>query len=160
LVEDGTQAQSPREAKELWAIREGIAESIFHRGLPHKNDIALPVSTLEAFNRDMVDMFERRHSDFEVYIFGHIGDGNLHVNTLKPKDMDKGEFLKRCHAADEDLFKLVQKYQGSVSAEHGIGLLKKDALRYSRTPGELALFHSIKKTFDPKNLLNPGKIFD
>ena len=160
LVLDGTIAQSPREARDLWMLREGIAESIFHRGLPHKNDIAVPVAHLEAFTAEMMEMFNRRHGEFEIYLFGHIGDGNLHVNTLKPADMPKERFLERCHEADEDLFNLVKKHKGSISAEHGIGLLKKDALRFSRTPEELALFRSIKKAFDPQGLLNPGKVFD
>jgi len=160
LVEDGTLAQSPREARDLWQLREGVAESIGHLGIPHKNDIALPISSLEAFVREMYEMFERRHSEFSIYLFGHIGDGNLHVNTLKPKDAELAPFLAKCHEADKDLFELVKKYQGSISAEHGIGLLKKEALKYSRTPQEMEIFRGMKKVFDPANLLNPGKIFD
>ena len=79
---------------------------------------------------------------------------------MKPESMKKEDFLKLCHQADRELFTLVQKYQGSVSAEHGIGLLKKAYLQYSRSPEELQIFHAIKKAFDPQGLLNPGKIFD
>ena len=160
LVHDGVLAQSPREARDLWALREGTPESIFLESYPHKNDIALPVSSLENFVADMYAMFKRRHSGFEVYLFGHIGDGNLHVNTLKPKDMAQDDFLKQCYEADKDLFEIVQKYRGSISAEHGIGLLKKKWLQYSRTPVEIAILRSIKKALDPQGLLNPGKIFD
>jgi FAD/FMN-containing dehydrogenase len=160
LVMDGILAQSPREAKDLWAIREGITEGTMHIGIPHKNDIALPISALDLFVTDMYEMFERRHSEFAIYLFGHIGDGNLHVNTLKPKDMDLQVFLKKCHEADRELFELVKKYQGSISAEHGIGLLKKEALKYSRSPQEMAIFRSLKTALDPQGLLNPGKIFD
>jgi FAD/FMN-containing dehydrogenase len=160
LVLNGTLAQSPREAKDLWSLREGITEGTMHIGIPHKNDIALPISNLEAFVAEMYAMFERRHSEFGIYLFGHIGDGNLHVNTLKPKDMDLQIFLKKCHEADKDLFEIVKKYQGSISAEHGIGLLKKDALKYSRTPQEIEILRSMKKAMDPQGLLNPGKIFD
>jgi FAD/FMN-containing dehydrogenase len=108
----------------------------------------------------MYALFARRHSEFEIYLFGHIGDGNLHVNTMMPKGMDRDTFLQACHAADLDLFALVQKYQGSVSAEHGIGLLKKEWLKYSRSEPEMTILRSLKKALDPKNLLNPGKIFD
>jgi glycolate oxidase subunit GlcD len=160
LIQDGTLAQSPREAKELWMLREAVAESLTRKAFLHKNDIALPVSQLNVFLDAMMDVFQTKYPGLEVYVFGHIGDGNLHVNTLKPDAMDRDEFLKRAHEADEDLFELVKKHQGSVSAEHGIGLLKKDALKYSRTPEEMSLFRAIKRALDPNNLLNPGKVFD
>jgi FAD/FMN-containing dehydrogenase len=160
LVFDGTRAMSPREAKDLWKLREGIAESLYAFGFLHKNDIALPVAELEVFVDEMYAMFNRQHGDLGVYLFGHIGDGNLHVNTMKPESMDREAFLKRCHDADRDLFQLVQSHKGSISAEHGVGLLKKDSLGYSRTPAELAYFRALKKVFDPLNLLNPGKILD
>jgi glycolate oxidase subunit GlcD len=159
LALDGTLAQSPREAKELWSLREGISESISHLGVPHKNDIALPIEALEPFVAEMTELFEKRHSEFKMFLFGHIGDGNLHVNTLKPNEMPMEQFLKRCHEADQSLFALVKKYKGSISAEHGIGLLKKDALAFSRTESEIALMKKIKQALDPQNLLNPGKIF-
>ncbi len=160
LVLDGTLAQSPREAKDLWKLREGIAESLVAQGFVHKNDIALPVAELEPFVDEMYAMFKRGHGELEVFLFGHIGDGNLHVNTMMPEGMDRKDFLERCHVADQDLFTLVRKYKGSVSAEHGIGLLKKEALGFSRTPEEISLFRQLKKAFDPQGLMNPGKIFD
>jgi len=82
------------------------------------------------------------------------------VNFLKPEAMDKSKFLEICHAADLEMFETVKKFGGSISAEHGIGLLKKKALPYSRTAAELAIFKQIKQVMDPQNLLNPGKIFD
>lgn len=159
LIEDGIQAQSPRESQELWALREMVAESVASQGLVHKNDIALPLATLEQFLVEMEALFQARHSQFDLYIFGHIGDGNLHINWMKPKDLSKEAFLSECQAADQSLFELVRKHQGSISAEHGIGLLKKDALQFSRTPAELELMKGIKGVIDPCGLLNPGKIF-
>ncbi|MEO5970114.1 MAG: FAD-binding oxidoreductase, partial [Bdellovibrionia bacterium] len=160
LVQNGTLAQSPREAKELWSLREGITESLGNRGFVHKNDIALPISNLEAFISDMYQMFEAGHQGAEVFLFGHIGDGNLHVSTLKPSSMDRTEFMGKCHQADLELFTLVQKHAGSISAEHGIGLLKKDSLQFTRSLTEIALMREIKKVLDPQGLLNPGKIFN
>lgn len=160
LVLDGTLAQSPREARAIWAIREGISESLTLKGLLHKNDIAVPIAALEGFVAEMEAMFKRRHSDVAVYTFGHIGDGNLHVNTMKPSSMSKEEFLKFAQEADQELFALVGKYQGSISAEHGIGLLKKAALGFTKSAEELAFMRAMKKIFDPQGLLNPGKIFD
>ncbi|MBU6376224.1 MAG: FAD-binding oxidoreductase, partial [Bdellovibrionales bacterium] len=98
-------------------------------------------------------------SDFEIYLFGHLGDGNLHVNTMKPEGLSKEDFTARCKQADIALFELVQKYGGSVSAEHGIGLLKKDALHYSKSADEIQIMKAMKKILDPQGLLNPGKIF-
>jgi FAD/FMN-containing dehydrogenase len=158
LVIDGTLAQNPRESKDLWKLREGIAESIMAGTFVHKNDIALPIASLESFITEMYSLFEARHSEFEIYLFGHIGDGNLHVNTLKPEGLTPEEFTARCKKADIGLFELVQKHGGSVSAEHGIGLLKKDALRYSKSPEEIELMRAIKSALDPLGLLNPGKI--
>jgi FAD/FMN-containing dehydrogenase len=160
LVLDGTWAQSSREAKELWILREGISESLSARGFVHKNDIALPIANLGPFIEEFNHIFGSLHPDLRVYLFGHIGDGNLHVNTLMPADWAREKFTENCKKADLDLFSLVQKYQGSVSAEHGIGLLKKDALHFSRSPAEVNWMRLIKKAFDPQGLLNPRKIFD
>jgi len=160
LIVDGTLAQNSSQAAELWSLREGISESLSATGLPHKNDIALPVAALEAFCGELESVFRANYPDWEIALFGHIGDGNLHVNVMKPDALDKAEFLKRTSEADHTMFELVKKHQGSISAEHGIGLLKKAYLGYSRTPQELAMLRAIKRALDPQNLLNPGKIID
>jgi FAD/FMN-containing dehydrogenase len=160
LILDGTHAQSAQQAAELWALREGISESLSATGLPHKNDVALPIVALEAFCGELESVFAAKYPGWEICLFGHIGDGNIHVNVMKPDDMDVGEFRQRTQAADRDLFTLVQKLHGSISAEHGIGLLKKPYLGYTRTPAELAVLRGLKKTLDPLGILNPGKIFD
>ncbi len=160
LVRDGVLASSPSQAAELWSLRESISESLSATGLPHKNDIALPVAALEAFCGELNALLRERYPDFEVALFGHIGDGNLHVNIMKPEALEKAEFLKRTSTLDPEMFALVRKHAGSISAEHGIGLLKKSYLGYSRTAAELELLRVIKRALDPLGLLNPGKIFD
>ena len=160
LVQDGTMAQHASEAKDLWSLRESISESLSATGLPHKNDIALPVSELEAFCARFESVFAREYPGWEICLFGHIGDGNLHVNVMKPDAMSKEEFLSKTHDADRALFDLVRAHHGSVSAEHGIGLLKKDFLGYSRSPEEMAVLRATKRALDPLGILNPGKIFD
>jgi FAD/FMN-containing dehydrogenase len=160
LAVDGVIAQSQKDAANLWALREGISESLARTGFLHKNDIALPVKDLVAFVNDMQRLLQTRYADFGVYLFGHMGDGNLHLNMMKPQEMTQDAFLARCYETDRDVFTLIQKHHGSVSAEHGIGLLKKAALHYSRSAQEIELFRAIKKAFDPQGLLNPGKIFD
>ncbi len=159
LASDGVLAQHAREASELWGLREGISESLSATGTPHKNDIALPIAALEAFCGELDGVFAAKYPGWEICLFGHIGDGNLHVNVMKPDALDKNAFLAETHAADDAMFALVKKHGGSISAEHGIGLLKKDFLHYTRTPEEVALMRGLKKVLDPKGILNPGKIF-
>ena len=158
LVQDAVLAQNPKEAQNLWAMREGISEALAHAGLLHKHDISLPIHRLQAFIEEWTADLERNYPGLKPYIFGHIGDGNLHVNLMKPEAMETLEFRALCSKADEQMFTWIQVYEGSVSAEHGIGLLKKHLLKYTRTEIEIDLMREFKKTFDPKNLLNPGKI--
>ncbi|CAN5495534.1 FAD-binding oxidoreductase [soil metagenome] len=160
LIVDGVLAQSHEERNDLWALREGVSESLSAQGLVHKNDIALPITKLDEFAKVLQSLVSRNYSNLKLFLFGHLGDGNFHVNFMKPEEMDKSKFLQICYAADLEMFETVKKFGGSVSAEHGIGLLKKKALPYSRTPAELAIFKQIKQVMDPQNLLNPGKIFD
>jgi FAD/FMN-containing dehydrogenase len=158
LAQDGVIAQSSTQAAQLWSLREGISESLSATGMPHKNDIALPVAALEAFCAELDAVFASRYPDWEICNFGHIGDGNLHINIMKPDAMAKDAFLAKTHDADRDMFELVRRHGGSISAEHGIGLLKKDFLGYVRSDAELKLMAGLKAVMDPKGLLNPGKI--
>ena len=123
LVTDGTLAQNAEQQKELWTYREAISESLSATGLPHKNDIALPVSRLHAFCGELETLLAKRYADWELCLFGHIGDGNLHVNIMKPDALDKAAFLAKTHEVDAAMFDLVRAHKGSISAEHGIGLL-------------------------------------
>jgi FAD/FMN-containing dehydrogenase len=158
VVTDGTLASSEAQAKELWSLREGISESLSATGLPHKNDIALPIAGLRAFCEELEQVMAASYPGWEVCLFGHIGDGNLHVNVMKPDAMAKDEFLTKTHAVDETLMALVRAHGGSVSAEHGIGLLKKDWLGHTRSSVEIGLMKQLKAIFDPLGVLNPGKV--
>jgi FAD/FMN-containing dehydrogenase len=159
-VVDGVLAQSPAQARDLWRLREGISEALGATGLPHRNDVALPVSHLAAFCRDLERVFAARYPGWEICLFGHVGDGNLHINVLKPEAMDREQFFRLTGEADHAVFDLVKRHRGSISAEHGIGLVKKPYLSYSRSPAEIALMKQLKQALDPDNILNPGKIFD
>jgi FAD/FMN-containing dehydrogenase len=160
LVLDGVLASGAAQARAIWELREGISESLAATGMPHKNDVALPIASLEPFCAELDALFASRWPGYEICLFGHIGDGNLHVNVMKPEGTSKEEFLARAHESDEVMFELVRKHHGSISAEHGIGLLKKDFLGYSRSPAEIEVLRALKRTLDPRNLLNPGKILD
>ena len=160
LAKDGTLAQHGSQARELWQLREGISESLSATGLPHKNDVSLPIAALDAFCAELDDVFARRYPGWEICLFGHVGDGNLHINVMKPEAMPKEEFFGKTKEADRDLFELVKRHHGSISAEHGIGLLKKPYLSYSRSDAEMAVMRSVKRALDPHGILNPGKILD
>lgn len=158
LVRDGVLAQTQGQAKALWELREAISESLSATGMPHKNDVALPIAKLDAFCRDLERTFHEAYPSWEICLFGHIGDGNLHVNVMKPEDLSKEAFLNRTHEVDAQLFELIRSYRGSVSAEHGIGLLKRAWLGHTRSASEINLMRSIKRALDPKGILNPGKV--
>jgi len=158
LIVDGVQAQTSAQASEIWSFREGIAEAVSAYAVPHKNDISLPVMKIPAFMKEFKTLCQKIYPGFEIALFGHIGDGNIHVNVMKPKDMDSRQFFKHAHEADSETYALVQKFGGSISAEHGIGLTKKDFLHFSRSAEELHYMRLIKKAFDPQGILNPGKI--
>ncbi len=158
LVLDGTLAADVSQQKALWTLREGISESLSATGMPHKNDIALPISKLKVFCDELEALLAARYPTWELCLFGHIGDGNLHVNIMKPDDLAKAEFLAKTHEVDRDMFALVKKYRGSVSAEHGIGLLKREWLGHTRSELEIGLMRQMKAMLDPQGLLNPGKV--
>jgi FAD/FMN-containing dehydrogenase len=103
-------------------------------------------------------LIKQGYPDFEVVWYGHIGDGNLHLNILKPADLSSEIFIEQCALVTDKIGQLLQKYQGSISAEHGIGLLKRDYLHYSRSQEDIALMRGVKSVFDPKHVMNPGKL--
>ncbi|HSG90996.1 MAG TPA: FAD-binding oxidoreductase [Pseudomonadales bacterium] len=155
---DGVMSQSEEQARKLWRLREDISETL-SRWTPYKNDIAVRVAAVPAFLAEVDALAKDAYPDLEVVWFGHIGDGNLHLNILKPDDLDQAAFYARCHEVSKQVFAIVQRHGGSISAEHGVGLLKKDYLEYSRPPEEIALMKAIRSTFDPDGILNPGKLF-
>ncbi len=158
-VLDGVVSQSLSQARDLWRLREDISETI-SRWTPYKNDISTIISRVPDFLAEVETVVNDRYPEFEIVWFGHIGDGNVHLNILKPDELPMDEFQRRCGTVSKWVFEIVQRYGGSVSAEHGVGLLKKDYLPYSRSPLEIQLMRQIKLAFDPAGIMNPGKIFD
>lgn len=156
-VSDGLISQSAAQAAELWRWREAISESIAPR-TPYKNDLSVRVARVPAFLAELEALVSARYPALEVIWFGHIGDGNLHMNVLCPSGMAVSEFRRACDALSPQVFAVVQAHGGSVSAEHGVGLLKRDYLHYSRSAAELASLRALKNHFDPDGVLNPGKV--
>jgi FAD/FMN-containing dehydrogenase len=158
-VLDGVMSQSETQAKNLWRLREDISETIAE-WTPYKNDISVVVSKVPPFLREIEDVVTREYPDFEIIWFGHIGDGNLHLNILKPDDLAKEVFFEQCAKVSTWVFEIVEKYQGSVSAEHGVGMTKKAYLKYTRSEAEIGYMRAVKAVFDPNNIMNPGKLID
>ena len=103
-------------------------------------------------------LLQRECPEFEVIWYGHIGDGNLHLNILKPASLSQEDFYQRCHAISPKIFERVRSRSGSISAEHGVGLLKRDFLAYTRSEADLVIMDRLKSVFDPNGIMNPGKL--
>jgi len=157
-VIDGVMSQSIEQAKTLWKLREDVSETISVY-TPYKNDLSVTISKVPDFLASVDKIVEKNYSEFEVLWYGHIGDGNLHLNILKPADMDVAEFNQKCSVVNHQVFEATQALEGSISAEHGVGLLKRDYLQYTRSAEEIAYMKSVKAVFDPKGIMNPGKMF-
>ncbi|GGH64018.1 oxidoreductase [Comamonas phosphati] len=153
-VLDAIVAQSVAQAQTLWKLREAPAELNNHMHPPINFDVSLPQAEIGRFAQACEAAFSARWPGKHTLYFGHVGDGNLHVSV------DGKTVGGECDAAEAELYRLVGEFQGSVSAEHGIGLHKKPYLQASRTPEELAVMRSIKQALDPLGLMNPGKIFE
>lgn len=138
-------------AERLWAYRERHTEAVASLGVPHKLDVTLPSDRLVAFEGQVRKVAERAHPGARTLLWGHVGDGNLHVNVVGPAPDDE--------RADEAVLELVAHYGGSISAEHGIGRAKARWLGLSRSSAELAVMRSIKAALDPKGILGPGVLF-
>lgn len=159
LVLDGAMSQSEAQAKNFWRLREDISESLAKYS-PYKNDISVAISKVPAFMQDLDQILAKAYPSWEVVWFGHIGDGNLHINILRPSGMIKETFVAECRKVDQMVFESVQRQGGSISAEHGVGLTKKSFLNYTRSDEEIQIMKGIKKIFDPDNIMNPGKVID
>lgn len=159
LASNGVIAASQAQAAQLWRLREGITESLA-RYVPYKNDVAVRISAMPAFLAQAQALLESGYPQFEVVWFGHIGDGNLHINILKPDAMAQAHFVADCERVTKLLAELLQRHGGSISAEHGIGLVKKPYLWSTRSPAEIAAMRGIKAVLDPNGIMNPGKLFD
>jgi len=158
IVLDATIAQSEAQRKDIWFIRQAIVEVQKREGGSIKHDVSVPISELPDFVDKAFAAIEAFMPGARPMPFGHIGDGNLHFNVSQPLGMDKRAYLDQWQAMNDVVFDVVLKHAGSISAEHGIGRLKRDLMTKIKSPVELQMMHDVKQVFDPKGILNPNKV--
>lgn len=150
-VLDSAVGDDPETVARLWAYRDGLTEAVNAVAVPHKLDVTVPVGRLPAFVEEVREVVADTTLGARPVLFGHAGDGNIHVNVLGPSPDD--------FAVDHAVLRLVAAYGGSVSAEHGIGIAKRDDLGLTRSPADVAVMRAIRTALDPAGILNPGVLF-
>ena len=158
LIEDATIAESLDQAKAFWHIREILPEVQKPEGGSVKHDVSVPIALVPQFLEQADAAVEKLIPGVRPVPFGHIGDGNIHYNVSQPVGADKEAFLARWYEVNAVVDDVVAKLGGSISAEHGIGVMKRDLLPGVKDPVALNLMRTLKRTLDPNNILNPGKV--
>ncbi len=157
-VADGALATSQAQAAKLWALRENISEAQKIEGISIKHDISVPVSAIPDFLEAADAALAQAFPGIRVVAFGHVGDGNLHYNLSKPDAQDNAAFIAAQPEVNRLVHDTVHALNGSISAEHGIGQLKREEILRYKSPVEMALMRSVKQAIDPLGLMNPGKV--
>jgi len=158
LVLDATIAESLDQAKSFWRIREMFGEVQRHLGGSIKHDISVPIAAIPAFIEEANAAVVELIPGARPMPFGHVGDGNIHYNVNQPVGADKAQFLARWGDVNKVVFAVVKKYGGSISAEHGVGVMKRDILSEYKDPVAMDLMRDLKTMLDPNGILNPGKV--
>jgi FAD/FMN-containing dehydrogenase len=158
LIADATIAATLEQANDFWHLRTALTETQKPEGGSIKHDVSVPVAAVPAFLQEATAAVQVAIPGARPCPFGHLGDGNIHFNISQPIGADKDAFLARWYEVNEIVHGVVAKFGGSISAEHGVGVMKRDLLPGIKDPVALDLMHSLKRMFDPKNILNPGKV--
>jgi len=154
IIEDAVISKSDSDRSSLWAIRDDV-EQHYQDGPVKMFDVSMPILSMEQYIKDVHKKFSENWSTYKCVVFGHLADGNLHV--VSGVGSDDKESIKKMESC---IYDPLRSIGGAVSAEHGIGLEKKDYLGISRTEIEIDIMRTLKQTLDPNNILNPGKVFD
>jgi FAD/FMN-containing dehydrogenase len=158
IAGDAAIARNLAQAKAFWALRENISEAQKIEGVSIKHDISLPVSRIAGFIERSDAALTAAFPGVRIVCFGHVGDGNLHYNQSKPQAQDNAAFVAQTPAVNRIVHDIVDELGGSISAEHGIGQLKRGELRHYKGEVEMDLMRAVKQALDPKGLMNPGKV--
>ena len=158
LVEDGAIAETLEQSKAFWRIREEVGEVQKKLGGSIKHDVSVPVAAIPAFIEQANSAVIAAVPGARPFPFGHVGDGNIHYNVSQPEGADKAAFMAQEDKVQDAVFEIVLKHNGSISAEHGIGIAKRDRLPKVKDPVAIELMRTLKATLDPNGILNPGKV--
>jgi FAD/FMN-containing dehydrogenase len=158
LISDAAVAESLEQSNALWHLRESIPLAQAQEGLNIRHDISLPVSRIADFVAATDAALQAAYPGVRLVDFGHLGDGNLHYNVQIPEGVDAAEFLRNEHAVNTLVFDQVMARGGSISAEHGIGAMKRDELVLRKSPVAMQMMRSIKQALDPAGTMNPGRV--
>jgi FAD/FMN-containing dehydrogenase len=158
LVGDAAIAASAAQINDFWRIRESLSEVQKHEGASIKHDVSVPLSNIARFIDDATAAVLAIAPLSRPVPFGHLGDGNIHFNVSQPAGADRSRFLGHADQITACIYEVVQALDGSISAEHGIGQMKRALMPRIKSPVELAMMRAVKQALDPKGLLNPGKL--
>lgn len=158
VIEDASIAASHEQRQAFWFLRDSLSEVQGHEGGSIKHDVSVPVGATPNFLARARDAVEAFMPGARVLAFGHLGDGNIHFNVSQPIGADKATFLAQWEAMNEVVHRVVEQFHGSISAEHGIGQLKRELLKRTKDPVALEIMRALKSMLDPRGILNPGKV--
>jgi FAD/FMN-containing dehydrogenase len=158
IIADAVVASSEAQRKALWKMREDIPEAQKIDGVAIKHDVAVPVSRVPDLIGLAGDALHRRFPGIRIVAFGHVGDGNIHYNCSKDEQQEAKEFLEQAQEVNHIVYEVVHSLGGSISAEHGLGVLKRDEIKRYKSEIEIGLMRSVKSMLDPHGLMNPGKV--
>lgn len=158
VISDAVLAQSSDQARRLWALRENISEAQKIEGISIKHDLSVAISHIGEFIERADAALKQFFPDFRIVAFGHVGDGNLHYNQSKPETMDAAAFIAVQPTINRIVHDIVHELGGSISAEHGLGQLKREEILRYKSPLEMEMMRAIKRALDPQGLMNPGKV--
>ena len=155
---DAAVAQSETQARAFWKLREFISEAQAHEGPNIKHDVSIPISSIADFISATDQDLTRAHAGARMVTFGHLGDGNLHYNVSAPEGVAPDAFVRNTAAINRIVHDSVARFGGSISAEHGLGQLKREEIQRYKSPLELELMRKLKRALDPNGIMNPGKV--
>jgi FAD/FMN-containing dehydrogenase len=158
VIDDAVVAASEAQTAALWALRENVSEAQKVEGVSIKHDVAVPVSRIAEFITRADAAVRATFPDVRIVCFGHIGDGNLHYNQSKPDAQSNAAFIAQTGSVNRLVHDLVHELGGSISAEHGLGQLKRDEVLRYKSETEMDLMRAVKQALDPRGLMNPGKV--
>jgi FAD/FMN-containing dehydrogenase len=157
-ADDVAVASSLDQRLSLWKLREDLPHAQGFEGASIKHDVSVPVASIPEFMAEALDMLEQKYPGCRPCPFGHMGDGNIHFNVTQPKGADRAGFLTLYRPMNEDMFRIVHRYGGSIAAEHGVGQHKREQLPRFKDPVAVSLMRTLKAAIDPKGIMNPGKV--